>query len=277
MPANERSALVTQRYQRALGELQGQAALHVQAAWPAVDRFQLASSYQHFAVRAQRAIEASQGAGATLSGAYLGAYTTSETGEPVTTPAEAQAYVGQTPADVGVGHALQGTLLMALERIAKRDHALPFADTMTAALAWALARNMRLAAESAAHAARSALHDLIGADSERYAGWRRVARPTACAACLASATGKVMALSAPFLVHPHCACVEQVVVRGVPDRVRQLTGTELVAAMTASQQDELLGADSAKELREGRLRLAHLAEINRMNAQPDQLQTRAIH
>ena len=86
------------------------------------------------------------------------------------------------------------------------------------------------------------------AESERrITGWRRVSASDPCGACLAR-SGVLMTSQNVFETHDRCNCTAEVVLLGVPERVKRQTGQERWDAMSPDQRAQLLaGAGGAQK------------------------------
>jgi hypothetical protein len=275
MAANPQSLAIADRYQMTFGRLQAQAAQRVAATWHQVDPNDLVPSYQAWAQAAAVQVAMGQRASAQLAGGYMTAYRQSET---VTTaaapPVAVEEYAGVTRAGLPLAQMFAGTLWAALKQIKDRAGDVLPGPATTAAIAWALARNVRLAGDEVTSAGRRVVTDVMVADPDTFEGWERVTRPSACLVCIAAADGRIHKPSDPLRVHDHCTCVAQPKIAGAPDRARRPTGADRFAAMTADQQDQLAGPEVAKALRDGHLHLGDVIGTQPMAAQDDQLHQR---
>lgn len=98
----------------------------------------------------------------------------------------------------------------------------------------------------------------------RVIGWRRVARPGCCGACLALATPDVHPPDERLARHPRCKCIPEPVVVGVNEQGGgRPTPAERFAAMTAAEQDQMFaghgGQAKADLLRAGAVEVSDLA------------------
>jgi hypothetical protein len=275
LPPNHQALQVTDRYQHALRALQAQTVRAIATTWVHINPQDLQASYGAWADQAALTIIAAQRRAATLAAGYLAAYQRAA-GQSAAPPAiDAASYAGVTQAGKHVRDMLDGTLYGALERIAENTDQ-PVAAATRAALAWALTRNTRMAADEATAAGRSALHDTLAERPDTYQGWRRVSGAGTCVRCLADTHGTVQSHDARLVAHFRCTCVPEPVLHGMPDRVHRPTGLERFRALTAEQQDKVAGPAAAKALRTGEIALSDLVATQPMAAQPDQLAQRPL-
>jgi hypothetical protein len=97
-------------------------------------------------------------------------------------------------------------------------------------------------------------------------GWRRVAEPGACGACLALMDGSVHPAEEDMVVHTRDRCIAEPVVLHVNDQDwGRPRGHEIFAAKTPAEQDATFhgrgGAAKAQLIRDGRIDFADLAQI----------------
>jgi hypothetical protein len=114
-------------------------------------------------------------------------------------------------------------------------------------------------------AARHSLSDAISQD-QRFDGWSRALAGT-CGACAARATGVEHGLR--FQVHPGCKCVQEPIVRGVPNLFPRPTGDEFFAGLSAAEQNQMLGRDKAELVRNGSIALHALVSVSPMETEED--------
>ncbi|MGE4424988.1 MAG: ADP-ribosyltransferase [Solirubrobacteraceae bacterium] len=119
----------------------------------------------------------------------------------------------------------------------------------------------RVAHDATVDAFRDAMFEQIAADPELI-GWRRLAEPTACAACLALADGRVHT-DRRMLRHTRCRCIP------VPVTATSAplpTGRELFDAMSEEEQDQAFGGRggrvAAQALRDGKAELTDFVQID---------------
>jgi len=97
-------------------------------------------------------------------------------------------------------------------------------------------------------------------------GWRRVAEPTACGACLALMDGSIHPASEQMVIHTRDRCLAEPVVHGVNDRSwSHPTGEELFHEMADAAQNRVFagrgGAAKAQLLRDGDINFSDLAQV----------------
>lgn len=98
----------------------------------------------------------------------------------------------------------------------------------------------------------------------RVTGWRRVARPGCCGACLALATDEIHPTDERMARHPRCKCIPEPVVLGLNQRSSgRPTPQERFDAMSAEQQDAMFAGHGGKAkadlLRSGAVAVSDLA------------------
>jgi hypothetical protein len=163
----------------------------------------------------------------------------------------------------------------ATNRYAQRIGVPPRQIDRTGTVEWGEPRLERFWAAQTATAAGRIAHDAT-VDSwrdgafERMAqrrevrGWRRLAEPTACGACLALADGKLHpVMETRFYRHNHCQCIPVAVTATSP---RVPTGQEIFDAKTVDEQNAVFrghgGRAKAQALRDGTIALADLVRID---------------
>lgn len=254
MPAEERSAALTDAYRARLVELRRRALLVVDAAW-ILDIERLDETFGEWLDRAETLLAAVQEQSAALSVAYVAEFVASELDEPATSAdidTEAPAGVTQD------GRPLREVLAPALLTVKR---------SIGAGLAFELASNagraraLRNSTTELTAAADAALDEALEAEP-RVKGWRRVTSRRPCGACLGLATGNVERTKKVILRHPHCSCSKEPVVDGVRERVRRPTGAEVFDRLTTAEQDRLFagrgGKEKAELVRSGKVDVADL-------------------
>lgn len=156
------------------------------------------------------------------------------------------------PADVAPPIELVSTIYRAWRRAEESGDA--------AAVRFATVR--RIIDQSLTDAWRDGLQAAIVSDPA-IIGWRRVARPGCCGACLALANGRIMAPTDPLWEHPFGRCFQEPVIHGVNDRVwGRPMHQQRWDAMTADEQNEMFaghgGAAKADLIRSGDVTLDDL-------------------
>jgi hypothetical protein len=226
------------------------------------DRPDLDSEYDTLLGSLVPLVVANQSEAIRLSGGYLAATLTAETGERAT---------ASVPRD-GIGLARDGRPLDVALRspliLVKSE--LKQGQTLDRALQLGERRALLMAGLAVDAIAQQAL--LLGIDEDdRFDGWQRAVRGT-CGACLGSATGPDGGFSFPK--HPNCRCVSEPRVRGVRDRFPRPTGAMLFAAMSDDEQDAAVGPKVAEAIRTGSVTLADLVGSS-AQAQGDDYLTQA--
>lgn len=97
-------------------------------------------------------------------------------------------------------------------------------------------------------------------------GWRRIASPDACAACLALMDGSVHPIAEQMVVHTRDRCLAEPAVVGVNDRQwTHPTGEQIFKAKDRADQDALFagrgGHDKAQLIRDGHIAFSDLARV----------------
>lgn len=214
---------------------------------------------------AAQVLEHYQQRGVRRSATYVAAVLTTELDRLIPPePVDVTRYAGTTRGGVPLVQALGETV----DRVRRQARAAGAqeADASRSALLAA----QRTASYEVLAAPDRSLTDLIAADP-RVRGWRRIARPGACGACLAAADGRIRPADEEIERHPHCQCVQEIVVRGVPDHYQPPTGRQIFNGLTKAEQDALFhgrgGAEKAELIRSGQVPLSAL--ITRAPRGPD--------
>lgn len=129
-------------------------------------------------------------------------------------------------------------------------------DGVEAGRRWLESKASRTAADLTWLAARDTLQAAVE-QHPALVGYRRIASPLACGACLALATGRVMPPAEAFRDHPHCRCTMEPVVKGAP-LIQRMTGKSYFEAMTDAEQNNVFGPVKADLLRSGDITLDDL-------------------
>jgi hypothetical protein len=261
MARAERSLQITDAYQAHLVTLAHRARAAAAADWGRmVDLEDLDRTQPAWARTIAATLAALQGAGTRLTAAYLAAFLTSELGRPIA-PAhlDENRYVGASRAGKPLADALVSTVITVKQAIAAgHDRGQAGQEGLHQAV--------RLAGAETLAPPRAALADLMAGD-DRIAGWRRVTSG-GCGACIAAAAHPFSAQE-PMKIHDGCKCTAEPVVRDVPDRFPRRNGHEIFNAMTAPEQDDLLGAEKAQLIRSGQVPLTALIATSPMASIPD--------
>lgn len=262
MPRSRQSLDVTDRYRERILALSEQASNVTRQAWLGVQQDKINESAGAWLTRTTALIEAFQRAGIRLTVAYLAAYLTAETGQPQKPLEVDEDQFAGTVDGSPLPDAFDGVRIMALTLIKQgRDPG--------TALEQAGGKAERLAATAVTNAPRAALAAQMITHPE-IIGWRRVTSG-GCGACLASASGVIEGARKPMLVHDHCHCTAEPVVRGVPDLHQRPTGRDIFDAMTPAQQDVSLGPTAAALVRAGAVPFERLIDVSPMRHTADQL------
>lgn len=260
MARTERSLQITDAYQARLLELQRRGTRAIADDWARVDPAGLDTTHPAWARRAAATLTVLQAAGVRLTAAYVAAFLASELERPVAPPTlDETRYTGVSRAGKPLAEALIPPVITVRQALAVGKKP---ADAHREGLHHAV----RLASSETLAPPRAALADTI-ATHEDITGWRRVTSG-GCGACIAAAAHPY-SKSQPMRVHDHCKCTSEPIVRDVPDRLPRPNGHEIFDAMTASEQDELLGAEKAKLIRSGQVPLTALIATSPMAAIPD--------
>lgn len=251
MPASRQAAARTDVYRRAIKLLRNQAAARAAGAWSRVTADDIDASFAQASATLVPSLTQMQRAAVRLTNAYVTAYVADELGRPrrLQVPT-AERWAG--------GSRVQGkdlsSILVAAPIAAKV--LIGNGEEPTKALRRAGAGITRTAGEEVMFPARGALEHTVKED-DSLMGFRRVAGPSACAACLASMTGAVQS-EEPLEVHDHCTCTGEPVVRGVRETVVRPTGEDIVSGMTPEQLSAQFGQQTAQALKEGTIELRDL-------------------
>lgn len=257
MPRSHLSLNLSRSYRDRLAGIVDRVQTAARGSWPTIDELDTTIWPSRVAFTVQ---DAQREAVRATSG-YLTAFLGSELGRRVSTVQIASnAYAGKSRDGRRLVEALESPIIGV--RAALKDGKSP-----AEALAFGFHRATRTLDLDVMHAARSALTDTIAAD-DRFDGWQRLTKGT-CGACMA-----LSAHSGPdFKVHPHCRCIPQPRVRGVPDSVPVKSGDELFRALTQAQQDEQFGEAKAALLRAGVISLAALVDESHLETDQDDFVT----
>lgn len=253
--ASTKTALnITDAYRVRLLRAREQTARSLTLSWQP-DWSDLDASFRRWLPQGVAFVEAGQVEAVRLSGTYLSAFVSAETGKRMTARTLGLApYVGRTRDGRPIALALAAALVTIKLGILQRH-------TRTEVLSAGLARVIRDGRSEVMEAGRASLTDAMEADA-RIIGWRRVTSGRPCGACLADATGAVHPTSDLPRVHSHCRCTAEPVVGDVPDRHTRRTGPEMFDAMSSDEQDRLFagrgGAAKAELLRTGSVDFADL-------------------
>lgn len=189
------SLRVTDAYRARLQALVESASRDARSAWRGLEWEDIDASYRPIQVRVARSVERAQTEAVRLTAGYLGAFLTTELGEPVGTPPLApRDYVGKSYGDLPLLESLDKPRIALLNANAARTP-----DPKGVGLR-ALLANVDLDVKGAA---RSALQDRIEAD-ERIEGWQRAVKGT-CGACMGAGASD----GARMQIHPNCQCVSE--------------------------------------------------------------------
>lgn len=197
---------------------------------------------EEWLVTVRRLIATGQLAAAQEAVSYVNAYTVSMGGRSVSLD---QAITG---VDRGVAINLYRNQLLGRDIAARDGHA--------AARLWMERRGKRVAADLAWTAGRDTIQAALDLHPD-IRGYRRIASPGGCGACLAMATGAVLPASQAFLDHPHCRCTIEPVVSGAP-LIDRPTGEDYFNGLTDLEQDRLFGHEKAALIRSGDIQFADL-------------------
>jgi hypothetical protein len=202
MPAAESSLRITEAYRSRLFAIRGGLIGRATAIWGAAGDLTDTS----WTNRAASALEIAQGEAVTLTGAYLTAFLTSETGSRTRGPTlDTRAYSGLSRDGRALRESLRSPMIGT--RLKLKEGA-----SVEEALKFGLDRAKRMVSVDYDHAHRTALLDGLAAD-ERFQGWQRAVTGT-CGACAGDIAVEVSTNlpSIPLQVHPNCQCVTEPVV-----------------------------------------------------------------
>jgi hypothetical protein len=274
MAANQRSLQITDLYRAQLAALGTQVAARLAGSWRQMNPDDLDSTFPAWLAAAAAVTTGAQRVALGLSGAYIAQFIAAETSTPPLAPiaVDPKPYIGLTQDGRAVDQALEPTLIEVKVRI--RDGA-----EIEQALASGLARGSRISGNAIAYVSRGSLDNRINAD-HRIDGWRRVARPEACGACLAACTGAIQHESETLPCHDHCQCTKEPVVRDVDDRYRRPTGREVFDSKTPDEQNAMFaqsgGPEAADLIRTGQVPFEALVAHTPMEHFPDQITQQSL-
>lgn len=259
MPQSQRSLRLTDAYRRRLFSLRDQLQARAETTWPDLD------GIDAWPAQMAQAVEVSQTAALRLTAAYLTSFATSETGKaqkPVAVESTAGKGADGSPLAESMRSPLIGAFAALKEGKGERE-----------ALRIGLDRAKRQVGMDFDAAHRTGLMEAIHAD-DRFDGWNRALRGT-CGACAASASGLTHALWFP--AHPGCQCVAEPRVTGTRDLFARATGLAIFHAKTQSEQDEMLGAETAARVRSGEIQLGDLVAHSELDSdQPNFITQRPL-
>lgn len=198
-------------------------------------------------VNVVRLVRTGQMAAANEAVAYVNAYVTANGGAALT--------LDDVIRGVGTGYG-NNPVGETFRRIQRQADQVLARDGAEAARRFLERKATRTAADLTWLAARDTLQQAVIEHSE-VVGYRRIASPLACGACLALATGRTLPPETAFLDHPHCRCTIEPVVKGAP-MVSRRTGRRLFEEMTEQEQDRQFGPEKAALLRSGDIELEDL-------------------
>jgi hypothetical protein len=264
MPANERSARITDAYRERLLLLQQRAVLL--GRWT-VNVQDIDGTGKAWADRAVAQLGVIQRTGVTLTAGYIAAFIASELGRRPEQPPVDHSAVGKAQD----GQPLEKSLLAALITV---KTALKQNRAAQDALRLGEQRATRLIASTALAAPRAALHSAIETDPQ-IVGWRRVTFG-GCGACLAAADGVIHDVRKPLRVHDHCRCTAEPVLEQVTESFHRPTGRETFDGMSFEQQAALLGEEKAALIRSGTVPFERLIQPQPMAIAPDGITERPL-
>jgi hypothetical protein len=266
MAHSPRSLQITDAYRDRLAALVGRFEAFTLRLWGNVHPADIDASHRAWLAAIVPAVEQGQRSGLHLTTAYLAAFIASETGRaPQAEPVAEAGLVGTAEDGDPIGAQLAKLAIAA--KVAIRD-----GKTPDEALAEQGNRARRLVSSAVGHAPRQALADQIASHPE-IVGWNRVTHG-GCGACLASAAHGY-AKHERMLVHPHCHCTQEPVIRDVPDLHPRPTGPEIFSGWSRERQDQALGPEAATLVRQGRVAWPDLIARSPMEAQADYI-TQAV-
>jgi hypothetical protein len=269
VPASEHSLRLTDHYRARLAVIAGRAVGVARQSWSQMTSEDLDRAFERWLARVEPATRTAQQMSARTSIAYLTAFLSSELGHRVSVPrVDGLKYIGLS----SDGRRLPDALLTAL---IGTKAAIGDGRNAPEALQIGLDRALRGVGLASWSAARRTLKDGMASD-QRIIGWRRVARPGACGACLGSMTGRVQPTEHPIEIHPECQCIEEPVVGDVPDRIHRPTGPQLFEGLSSDEQDQRFGAEKAALIRSGEVALADLVATSPMQTEPDFITERPL-
>jgi hypothetical protein len=266
MSASARSLLVTDEYRKRLRLVRRQATLAATAAW-VLDPADLDGSHALWVARTTPLLTELQRSGARLSIGYLTAFMQSETGRRIPPPTVDDSHSGRARDGRPLAEALVPSLYTIKAAIGDGRPA-------EQAIKLGLDRALSVIGEESVAPARASLAGGIEQEP-RIIGWRRVTGG-GCGACLAAATGAIQADDETLEVHPSCSCSKEPVLGDVPDTVRRDTGHDMFRALSAPEQDALLGHEKATLIRDGHVPFDRLIQRERFAVLPSGLTERPL-
>lgn len=249
MAVNEASLLITDSYRDQAAQGSEQGGLEIEqgfeelVSWTDID-----GGFDRFAIFAAATVGSYQARQAILADSYVASYLSSELGERIAPQGISTAPYSLTDE---FGRSIRRALeppVYTFKLAILKNVAVPIAQKLGSA------RARRIATTMIAHAGRAAMTDLM-TESPYIDGWVRVARGTACGACLALADGRVHETDEPFRGHPNCRCVQEPVLVGDRGSVSRPTGQQIFNSKSKAEQDALFegrgGAAKADLIRGG--------------------------
>lgn len=269
MPRSELALRLTDGYRGRLLGLRQIALRRAASAWQGVALEDLDRSFELWLAAASGALTEVQARSVALSGGYLAAYLSVETGRRIALRhSDTAALVGKSRDGRLLRDALHPAVITVKQRIAEEN-------PPDVALAAGLARALRTVALDASHAPRAALAESMQAE-DQVIGWRRVTAGDACGACLGAATGAIRADDEVLEAHAYCQCGAEPVIARVREHVQRPTGTEIFESKPAEQQNQLLGEEKAELVRSGQVSLPELVAHSPMATEHDHITERPL-
>lgn len=272
MPARPESFGITDTYRAHLLTLRQRTVQAVVALWASVRLEDLDATYRQWQQAAAQLTAGARMNGMALTAGYVAAYIASEAGRPVAVPT--------VPLDAATV-ALDGRPLAAVLAPPMLTVRMALGSGLGVEEAFRLGVNRaaRTVAREVMAAPRDAAKTAF-AHEPLVEGWRRVASPTGCGACLAAMDGAVRAPDEAPEHHDGCRCTAEPVIAGVHEAVRRPTGEEYFNSLPTPQQDALFygrGGEAKAALLRAGLPFESLMGHSQQVAHPDQLVERPLH
>lgn len=241
MARSQTSLRLTDRYSQSLATTAARVARIARSRWN-MDPGDFDGSYETWLDVVVPLVTSAQRTNERLSVAYINAFLRSETGRSARLKL-AESVAGTSRDGRPLREAWESPPI-------KAKVAMSEGKSVEQAMAEAQTAALRHADLDTYYGARSASTALMVA-ATAITGYMRVAGGNACGACLGAADGTVFDTDEVFEFHPHCDCVAEPVVIGVPDNVQRPTGQEIFNKLPRAEQDRRLGKSAAEAARNG--------------------------
>ena len=268
MPRNPRSLRLTDLYAQRLKAVAAQVEANSAARWN-LEPDDFDGSYNSWRDVAVLAVAQAQRQNLRLTQGYLAAFIASETGRRISPPrVDAEKYVGKSRDGRDLREAWDSPVIKA--KVAIRE-----GKTVEEASDIAKAAAIALVGLDTYSAARGSMAESVGT-IQIVIGTRRVTVGATCGACMGAATGAILPKGSEFHIHPGCDCVQEPVLKNVPDTARRKTGTEIYHELSPAEQAARVGDEAASAIDRGDITLKDLVGESPMKTEPSFLTQRPL-